>query len=203
MKTSSFSHTGPLFKYHFRTPGSEVAGPIRFAIGRTMLGQLVIGRSGGGVCAIFLGDDERALREQLAAAFPAHELRDDQAALERELGQIVAFIDGDAPEGAADVDLDLDIGGTAFEQKVWLALCGIAAGMTRSYGDVARDIGMPDAARAVAGACAANVLAVAIPCHRVVRGDGSISGYRWGVGRKRELLVNEAMVAPVLAAQAA
>lgn len=201
MKTSSLSHAGSRFKYHFRTPGSEVEGPVRFAIGRTMLGQLVIGRSGRGVCALFLGDDEGALREQLAAAFPAHELRADQAALERELGQIVAFIDGDAPEGVAGVDLD--IGGTAFEQKVWQALCRIPAGMTRSYGEIARDIGMPDAARAVAGACAANVLAVAIPCHRVVRGDGSISGYRWGVGRKRELLVNEAMVAPVLAAQAA
>lgn len=198
MKTSSFSHTGPLFKYHFRTPGSEVEGPVRFAIGRTMLGQLVIGRNGRGVCALFLGDDERALHEQIAAAFPAHELRADQAALERELGQIVAFIDGEAPEGAAGVDLD--IGGTAFEQKVWQALCRIPAGMTRCYGEIARDIGMPDAARAVAGACAANVLAVAIPCHRVVRGDGSISGYRWGVGRKRELLLNEAMAAPVLAA---
>lgn len=88
--------------------------------------------------------------------------------------------------------IPLDVGGTTFEQQVWQALCRIAAGTTRSYSDVARDLGMPAAVRAVAGACAANVLAIAIPCHRVRRKDGSISGYRWGVGRKRALLADEA-----------
>ena len=107
----------------------------------------------------------------------------------RELNQVVGFIDKGTFEGV----VDLDIGGTAFEQKVWRVLCGIPAGKTRSYSDVARDLGVPEAVRAVAGACAANVLAIAIPCHRVVRGDGSISGYRWGVERKRALLAEEAV----------
>ena len=110
-----------------------------------------------------------------------------QASLERELGQVIGFIDKDASEGV----INLDIGGTAFQQKVWQALCGIPAGKTRSYSDVARHLGVPEAVRAVAGACAANVLAIAIPCHRVVRSDGSISGYRWGVERKRALLAEE------------
>ncbi|MFT7773922.1 methylated-DNA--[protein]-cysteine S-methyltransferase [Roseateles sp.] len=192
MKTRSL----PNFKYNFRAPGSQVEGPIRSAIGRTVLGQLIVGRSSRGICAIFLGDDARALQEQLAAAFPGVELQTDQAALARELGQVVAFIDKDNAEGV----IDLDIGGTLFQQKVWHALCGIPVGKTRSYADVAHDLGVPEAVRAVAGACAANVLAIAIPCHRVVRGDGSISGYRWGIERKRALLDGEAAEAVELAA---
>lgn len=184
MKTRSIS----TFKYSFRAPGSQVEGPIRFAVGQTVLGKVIVGRSRRGICAIFLGDDAQALREQLAAEFPAIELKADQAALGRELNQVIAFIDKDQSEGV----INLDIGGTAFEQKVWQALCGIPSGKTRSYGDVARDLGVPEAVRAVASACAANVLAIAIPCHRVVRSDGSISGYRWGVERKRALLTDEA-----------
>ncbi|HDG9792103.1 TPA: methylated-DNA--[protein]-cysteine S-methyltransferase [Raoultella planticola] len=175
------------FKLNFRAPGSQVEGSIGFAIGRTVLGQVLIGRSERGICAILLGDDVQALRKQLSAAFPATELQDDQNALERELSQIVAFIDKDSFEGV----VNLDIGGTLFQQKVWQALCSIPAGKTRSYGDVARDLGTPEAVRAVGGACAANVLAIAIPCHRVVRSNGSISGYRWGVERKRALLTDE------------
>lgn len=178
----------PTFKYNFRAPGRQVQGPIRFAVGRAVLGKVIVGRSRGGICAIFLGEDAQALRDRLAAAFPAVELLADQAGLERELNQVIAFIDKDTAEGV----VDLDIGGSAFQQKVWQALCGIPPGKTRSYGDVARDIGVPEAVRAVAGACAANVLAIAIPCHRVVRSDGSISGYRWGVERKRALLADEA-----------
>ncbi|MBO1016441.1 methylated-DNA--[protein]-cysteine S-methyltransferase [Achromobacter sp. SD115] len=178
------------FKYHFRAPGCHVEGPIRFAIGNTVLGLVVVGRSQRGICAIFLGEDAEALRGQLASAFPGTALQADQAALTRELSQVIAFIDKDTAEGV----INLDIGGTAFEQKVWQALCGIPAGKTRSYGDVARDLGVPEAVRAVAGACAANVLAIAIPCHRVVRRDGSVSGYRWGVERKRALLAMESAV---------
>lgn len=184
------------FKYDFRTPGSQVEGPIRFAIGRTVLGKVIVGRSQRGICAILLGSDVQALRDLLAAAFPATELQADQDALERELNQVVAFIDKDSSEGI----VNLDIGGTLFQQKVWHALCGIPVGRTRSYAEVARDLGVPEAVRAVAGACAANVLAIAIPCHRVVRSDGSISGYRWGVERKRTLLADEATEALELAA---
>ena len=178
----------PTFKYNFRAPGSQVEGPIRFAVGRAVPGQVIIGRSRRGICAIFLGEEAQALRDQLAAAFPAVELQADRAGLEFELNQVIAFIDKDTAEGV----VDLDIGGSAFQQKVWQALCGIPPGKTRSYGDVARDLGVPGAVRTVAGACAANVLALAIPCHRVVRSDGSISGYRWGVERKRALLADEA-----------
>ena len=186
----------PTFKYNFRAPGSQVEGPIRFAVGRAVPGQVIIGRSRRGICAIFLGEEAQALRDQLAAAFPAVELQADRAGLEFELNQVIAFIDKDTAEGV----VDLDIGGSAFQQKVWQALCGIPPGKTRSYGDVARDLGVPGAVRTVAGACAANVLALAIPCHRVVRSDGSISGYRWGVERKRALLADEAAQALELAA---
>lgn len=180
--------TAPLFKYHFRAPGRRAHGPIRHAIGQTVLGHVLIGRSQRGICAIFLGENASALHGQLADAFPGIELRADQASLQHELNQVIGFIDKDAAEGV----IDLDIGGTAFEQKVWQLLCGIPAGKTRSYGEVARDLGVPEAVRAVAGACAANVLAIAIPCHRVVRSDGSLAGYRWGVERKRALLAGEA-----------
>jgi len=183
------------FKYNFRAPGSQVEGPIRFAVGQTVLGRVIVGRSQCGICAIFLGEEVEALRDQLAAAFPATRLQADQASLERELNQIIAFIDKDSAEGV----INLDIGGTAFQQKVWQVLCGIPAGKTRSYSDVARDLGVPEAVRAVAGACAANVLAVAIPCHRVVRSNGSVSGYRWGIERKRVLLADEATEARELA----
>lgn len=162
MKTRSIS----TFKYNFRAPGSQVEGPIRVAVGPTVLGKVIVGRSQLGLCAIFLGESMQALYDQLAAAFPDIELQGDQASLECELNQVIA--------------------------QVWQALCGIPAGKTRSYGDVARDLGVPEAVRAVAGACAANVLAIAIPSHRVVRSDGSISGYRWGVERKRVLLAEEA-----------
>ncbi|VWC72858.1 methylated-DNA--protein-cysteine methyltransferase [Burkholderia lata] len=177
----------PAFKYNFRTPGNDVEGPIRYAIGKTVREMILVGKSHRGICAIFLGDSHRALIDELEAAFPHHPLETDQLGLHRELAQVIAFIDKDIAEGV----IDLDIGGTPFQQQVWQALCGIPAGQTRSYGEVARDLGVPEAVRAVASACAANVLAVAIPCHRVVRRDGSVSGYRWGVDRKRALLSKE------------
>lgn len=177
----------PTLKYNFRAPNSQVSGPIRYATGQVVRGYVLIGRSQLGICAIFLADDEASLRDQLASAFPNNQLIPAQTELVRELGQVIAFIDKDTAEGI----LDLDIGGSSFQQKVWQALCGIPAGQTRSYREVAEHLGVPEAVRAVAGACAANVLAIAIPCHRVVRSDGSISGYRWGVERKRALLAEE------------
>src|SRR5690606_38848585 len=146
-------------------------------------------RSQDGICALFLGDDAAALRDQLDQAFPGMALTEDNRALSHDLHQIIAFLD----KGAADAMIPLDVGGTAFQQAVWRALCDIPCGQTRSYTELALSLGVPRAVRAVGGACAANVLAVAIPCHRVVRSDGAISGYRWGVARKRARLANEAM----------
>jgi O-6-methylguanine DNA methyltransferase len=175
------------FKYHYRVPGSRVEGPIRFAVGQTVLGMVLVGRSRRGICAIFLGKDAVDLPAQLSEAFPGVSLQADETALARELNQVIAFIDKGRPEGV----VDLDIGGTEFQQKVWHALCGIPCGQTRRYGEVAQNLGVPEAHRAVASTCAANVLAIVIPCHRVVRSDGSVSGYRWGVERKRALLAEE------------
>ncbi|MCQ4166606.1 methylated-DNA--[protein]-cysteine S-methyltransferase [Tahibacter harae] len=184
MKTSAAT----AFKYRFRAPGSQPQGDIRYAVGRTTLGLLLIGCSRNGVCAIFFDDDAQVLQEQLAGAFPQAQLQADQAGLRHELDCIIRFAD---TELCAD-PIALDIGGSAFEQQVWRALCAIPAGGTRSYAAVAQSLGMSAAARAVARACAANVLALAIPYHRVVRSDGALSGYRWGVQRKRALLAAEA-----------
>lgn len=194
MQTRALSPPMTPLKYHFRTPGSRVEGPIAYAVGQTQLGSVLVARSQRGICAIFLGDRPHDLRAPLAAAFPAIELQADPTALSGELDQVIAFIDRKTVEG----DIHLDIGGTAFQQKVWQLLCAIPAGQTRSYRAVAHDLGAPQAVRAVAGACAANVLAIAIPCHRVVRSDGAIAGYRWGVERKRMRLNEEAaaMAAP-------
>ncbi|MDH0649589.1 methylated-DNA--[protein]-cysteine S-methyltransferase [Pseudomonas sp. GD03858] len=180
--------THPAFNYNFRTPGSQIEGPIDFAVGQSMRGNVLVAFSRRGVCAIFLGDEAQDLHRLLAAEFPAVELRSGQASTARQLKQVIGFIDNGVAEGA----LDLDIGGTAFQQNVWQVLCGIRVGRTRSYSDVARELGKPQAVRAVASACAANTLAIVIPCHRVVRSDGAISGYRWGVERKRALLKEEA-----------
>ncbi|MDI9248323.1 MULTISPECIES: methylated-DNA--[protein]-cysteine S-methyltransferase [unclassified Stenotrophomonas] len=176
------------FKYNFRAPGSEQTGTIRYAVGETTRGKALIGRSERGICAIFLGSNDGDLVAQLKEAFPHLPLVKAQSELYRELGQVIAFIDKDSADGI----VDLDVGGSAFQQKVWQTLCGIPMGETRSYSDVAEHLGVPEAVRAVASACAANVLALAIPCHRVVRKDGALAGYRWGIERKRNLLADEA-----------
>lgn len=167
-------------------PGQQ-AMPIRFAIGQCALGALLVAQSERGMCAILLGDEPEALRDDLRQRFPQAELIDGDADTERLLAQVVAFVE--APR--LDLDLPLDVRGTAFQQRVWQALRAIPAGSTVSYAELAERIGAPKAVRAVAGACAANALAVAIPCHRVVRSDGGLSGYRWGVERKRALLERE------------
>ena len=140
------------------------------------------------MCAILLGDDPEALVRELQDRFPKARLVGGDAGFEALVAQVVGLVE--AP--GRDLDLPLDVRGTAFQQRVWQALREIPAGSTASYAEIAAGIGAPRAVRAVAQACAANPVAVAIPCHRVVRADGALSGYRWGVERKRELLRREA-----------
>ena len=161
---------------------------IRFAVGECSLGSILVARSERGVCAIFLGDDPDALTRELQDRFPRATLIGGDAAFEDVVAKVVGLIE--AP--GTGVDLPLDVRGTAFQQRVWRALREIPAGSTASYREIASRIGAPRAVRAVAHACAVNPVAVAIPCHRVVRSDGGLAGYRWGVERKRELLEREA-----------
>ena len=161
---------------------------IRFAVRECSLGSVLVASSDRGVCAILLGDDPAALRRELRDRFPRACLTSGDAAFGRMVATVAGFVE--APRRGLDLPLDLQ--GTAFQQRVWQALREIPAGRTASYADIARRIGAPKAVRAVAQACAANAIAVAIPCHRVVRNDGAISGYRWGVERKRALLQREA-----------
>ncbi|AXK38680.1 bifunctional DNA-binding transcriptional regulator/O6-methylguanine-DNA methyltransferase Ada [Crenobacter cavernae] len=174
------------------TPSNYRAGgantEIRFAVGECSLGAILVAQSERGVCAILIGDDPDELARDLQDRFPRADLIGGDGEFERLVARVVGFVE--AP--ALGLDLPLDVRGTAFQQRVWQALREIPAGETASYTDIANRIGAPKAARAVAGACAANALAVAIPCHRVVRNDGGLSGYRWGVERKRALLEKEA-----------
>ncbi|MGE0314629.1 MAG: bifunctional DNA-binding transcriptional regulator/O6-methylguanine-DNA methyltransferase Ada [Lautropia sp.] len=161
---------------------------IHVAIGECSLGAILVARSARGVCAILLGDDPAGLLRDLQDRFPNATLNGADAGFDALVATVVGLVE--APR--AGVDLPLDVRGTAFQQRVWRALQQIAPGSTCSYAELARRIGQPSAVRAVAQACAANAHAVAIPCHRVVRTDGSLSGYRWGVARKRALLEREA-----------
>ncbi len=170
----------------YRAGGTDLE--IRFAIGATSLGAILVAATRRGVCAILLGDDPQALAHDLERRFPRARLIGADAEFE----QLVARVVGLVEQPRIGTKLPLDIRGTAFQQRVWKALVRIPAGKTASYAEIARRIGAPRAVRAVAQACAANALAVAIPCHRVVRTDGDLSGYRWGVERKRELLDREA-----------
>ncbi len=169
----------------FRTGGAGTL--IRFALGSCAFGVLLVAASDRGVCAIFLGDAAQALVRDLKKRFPNASIAPADGPFERELAKVVAFVD----DPALGLDLPLDVRGTAFQARVWKALSEIAPGDVSTYADVARRIGMPRGARAVARACAENPVAVAIPCHRVLRGNGSLSGYRWGVERKRALLARE------------
>jgi AraC family transcriptional regulator, regulatory protein of adaptative response / methylated-DNA-[protein]-cysteine methyltransferase len=165
-----------------------VDADIHFAVGECSLGSILVARSEVGVCAILLGDDPDALARNLQDRFPRATLIGGDAEFEQLVAQVVGFVE--AP--GLGLDLPLDVRGTAFQQRVWQALQEIPAGSTVSYTEIASRIGSPKAIRAVAQACSANPLAVAIPCHRVVRNDGGLSGYRWGVERKRALLQREA-----------
>ncbi|WP_077046886.1 bifunctional DNA-binding transcriptional regulator/O6-methylguanine-DNA methyltransferase Ada [Pseudomonas sp. KK4] len=160
---------------------------IRFAVGQCSLGAILVAQSERGVCAILLGDDPQQLVCDLQDKFRRANLIGADPAFEQMIAKVVGFIE--AP--ALGLDLPLDVRGTAFQERVWQALREIPVGSTASYADIAQRIGAPKAVRAVAQACGANSLAVAIPCHRVVRSDGNLSGYRWGVERKRVLLDRE------------
>jgi AraC family transcriptional regulator of adaptative response/methylated-DNA-[protein]-cysteine methyltransferase len=172
----------------FRRGGS--GNVIRFAVGQCSLGAILVAATDKGVCAIEFGDDPERLVRGLQDRFPKAQLLGGDQDFDRLVAKVVGFVE--AP--AQGLDLPLDIRGTAFQQRVWKAIRAIPAGATASYRDLAKRLGAPKAVRAVAQACAANGIAVAIPCHRVVRTDGSPSGYRWGVARKRALLTREKAV---------
>jgi AraC family transcriptional regulator of adaptative response/methylated-DNA-[protein]-cysteine methyltransferase len=175
------------------TPSQYRAGgtneEIKFAVGQTSLGAILVASSTKGVAAILLGDDPDELVRNLQDRFPKAHLIGGDRDYEALVARVVGFVE--AP--GIGLDLPLDVRGTAFQQRVWQALQEIPVGKTVSYAEIAQRIGSPKAVRGVAGACAANNLAVAIPCHRVVRKDGSLSGYAWGVERKRALLDRESL----------
>jgi AraC family transcriptional regulator, regulatory protein of adaptative response / methylated-DNA-[protein]-cysteine methyltransferase len=169
-----------------RTGGADT--DIRFAIGASSLGAILVAQSARGVCAISLGDDADRLVRALQDRFPNARLTGDDPDFDRLVARVVGAVE--AP--ALGLDLPLDLRGTAFQRRVWQALRELPAGRTASYAEVAARLGAPRAVRAVAQACAANPVALAVPCHRVVRTDGSLSGYRWGVARKQALIEREA-----------
>jgi len=169
----------------FRAGGSDTE--IYFALAECSLGSILVAQSQRGICAIALGDDPEFLLQELQQQFPKARLKGGDADYEKLVAQVIGFIE----QPTTHFDLPLDIRGTVFQQRVWQVLQTIAPGETTSYSELAQRIGSPKAVRAVASACAANVLAVVIPCHRVVRINGELSGYRWGIERKRSLLKRE------------
>jgi AraC family transcriptional regulator of adaptative response/methylated-DNA-[protein]-cysteine methyltransferase len=197
--SAGFNSTGRFYEQSTSllgmTPTRYKAGgqneEIRFAIGQSSLGAILVASSDKGVASILIGDDPNTLVENLQDRFPKACLVGGDADYETLVAQVVGFVE--APQ--LGLDLPLDVRGTAFQQRVWQALREIPAGRTASYTEVAARIGAPKSVRAVASACAANNIAVAIPCHRVVRNDGALSGYAWGVDRKRALIAREAAAA--------
>jgi len=173
------------------TPGDYKAGgrdqEISFATARTPIGTMLVAATARGICSIRIGGSEREMRSGLAREFPAAKLRRDETALGRWVRAIVDHLEGNLPR----LDLPVDARATAFQWRVWEELRAIPYGETRSYEEVARLVGRPKAARAVGRACATNPVAIVIPCHRVVRTDGSLGGYAWGLGVKRALLDRE------------
>lgn len=173
---------------NYRNGGKD--STIYFALGKFSLGEILVARSERGICAILMGDDAEALLADLQERFKNATLIGGDSDFEKVVAAVIAFVEAPAdPEKA--LKLPLDIQGTVFQQRVWQTLQKIPAGQTVTYSDIAAAIGAPQAVRAVASACAANKLAVVIPCHRVIRQDGSLSGYRWGLARKQALLDRE------------
>jgi AraC family transcriptional regulator, regulatory protein of adaptative response / methylated-DNA-[protein]-cysteine methyltransferase len=170
---------------HYRAGGADTE--IHFAVGECSLGSVLVAQSAKGVCAILLGDNPDALVRDLQNRFPRATLVGGDAAFEQTVARVIDLVE----RPGQGLDLPLDVRGTAFQQRVWAALRQIPVGSTASYAEIASRIGAPNGARAVADACGANPLAVVIPCHRVVKTDGSLSGYKWGVQRKRSLLARE------------
>ena len=169
----------------FRAGGAGTT--IRYAVGRCSLGLILVAASNAGICSIALGDDRDALLRELEQRFRNADVTAADAAFETTLAKVIAFVE----RPAIGLDLPLDIRGTAFQQRVWQELIKIPAGRTRTYSEIAAELRQSRSTRAVAHACAANPIAVAVPCHRVVRTDGSLAGYRWGVARKAKLLERE------------
>jgi AraC family transcriptional regulator of adaptative response/methylated-DNA-[protein]-cysteine methyltransferase len=161
---------------------------VSYATDESALGRVLVARSVSGVCAILIGADDNELVTDLAARFPEAELVADEAVVHDDLARVTRFVD----KPTEGLDLPLDLRGTPFQRRVWEALRAIPVGTTVTYSELANSIGAPNAVRAVAGACAANPIALAVPCHRVVGGDGDLTGYYWGVERKRELIKKEA-----------
>lgn len=174
------------------TPSTYRAGgvntEIRFATGECSLGAILVAQSERGICAILLGDEPQALVDDLCLRFGAATLIAGDPSFTQLVARVVAFVE----KPQLGLDLPLDLRGTVFQQRVWQVLRAIPAGQTTNYSEIAQRIGMPRAVRAVASAIAANPLAIAVPCHRVLRSDGTLSGYRWGVSRKKKLLEREA-----------
>jgi len=177
----SSSHLG-MTPAIYRQGGTGVK--INYTIVPCSLGQLLVGTTERGVCAVRLGDSSKSLETGLRAEFPQASFEDSQLKLSRWVEEIVSRVQGNAPGD----EIPLDVQATAFQRRVWQALCEIPRGVTRSYREIAKEIGKPRAFRAVARACATNPVAVVVPCHRVVRSDGGLGGYRWGLKRKEQLL---------------
>ncbi|HEX3398635.1 MAG TPA: methylated-DNA--[protein]-cysteine S-methyltransferase [Steroidobacteraceae bacterium] len=172
-------------------PTHDITGEtLRFSYGITALGTIIVAESVRGVAALFIGDDRARLLRDLQDAFPSAKLILDEAGLEQTAAKAAALVD--APYRATDLALDLR--GSPMEVAVWKALQQVPPGETRSYGAVAKALPIAATAQDIGAACAANRIAVAVPCHRVVKADGSISGYRWGVQRKRRLINMEGLV---------
>jgi AraC family transcriptional regulator of adaptative response/methylated-DNA-[protein]-cysteine methyltransferase len=173
------------------TPGAyrrgAPAAAVRYTLADCPLGRVLLAGTERGVCAVSLGDDDAGLEAWLKGEYPAADVRRDDKALRAWVGLLLEHLKGRRPH----LELPLDVQATAFQWRVWQELQKIPAGTTRTYAEVARALGRPTAARAVARACATNPVSVVVPCHRVVRGDGHLGGYRWGLSRKRALLDRE------------
>jgi AraC family transcriptional regulator of adaptative response/methylated-DNA-[protein]-cysteine methyltransferase len=173
------------------TPGEYGRGgtgiSIKFAMVPSSLGLLLVAATGKGLCAVRFGDSADALERGLREEFPAAEMQRDKRALEQYIEPLLAAVRGEN----TTIDLPLDVRATAFQLRVWEKLRRIPHGETRSYSEIAREVGSPSAVRAVAGACALNPVALAVPCHRVVRSNGDLAGYRWGIEKKKKLIERE------------
>ncbi|QKC82877.1 methylated-DNA--[protein]-cysteine S-methyltransferase [Mesorhizobium sp. NZP2077] len=180
-----------LMQTHMPARAPAALDIITYAIGQSAIGNILAARSHIGVCAILIGSDADTLEQDLANRFPGRVLVEDKTGLRDDLAAIARFIE--APGVGLDLPLDMRHG-TPFQQRVWNELRAIPCGATITYTALARRLGQPNGARAAATACAANAIALGIPCHRVVRADGTLSGYRWGIERKRGLLDLEAAV---------
>lgn len=173
------------------TPGTYRRGgrgmQIRYTVADSPLGRLLLAATEHGVCAVYLGDADAALEESLAAEYPAAEVTRDDAAPSALVAELVQHLSGLRPH----LELPIDVQATAFQWRVWRELQAIPYGETRTYQEIAAALGLPTAVRAVARACATNPISVVVPCHRVVRTDGGLGGYRWGLARKQQLLDQE------------